>query len=62
MGTTFANLHVFTDDKEEVLKSLKRLRPKSSYYIGQNQGWTTVLGENISTGKRLAREPGFYQA
>lgn len=48
MGTTFANLHVFTDDKEEVLKSLKRLRPKSSYYIGQNQGWTTVLGENFN--------------
>lgn len=56
MGTSFANLHVFTNDKEAVLKSLKRLRPKESYYIGQSQGWTTVLGRN-STGKRLVKAP-----
>ncbi|MEC0130451.1 MULTISPECIES: hypothetical protein [Paenibacillus] len=48
MGTSFANLHVFTNDKEAVLKSLKRLRPKGSYYIGQSQGWTTVLGEKFN--------------
>lgn len=48
MGTTFANLQVLTTDLETVLKSLKRLKPKGSYYIGHSKGWTTILGEEFN--------------
>ncbi|WP_316572392.1 hypothetical protein [Neobacillus sp. YIM B06451] len=50
MGTKFANLHIQTENLEEVVEALKKTSLPASYFVGQFGSWISVYGDAYDWG------------
>lgn len=50
MGTKFANLHIQTENLDEVIDIIKKLKMSSSYYVGAFGRWISVYGDSYDWG------------